>query len=101
MNDSVTKVRTPLFPLYSWVRSLLPILNGEKKSVVTHLIRTIWNLTGTPQNPVDWTEPDKWIDERLKDGHAKLAKRIWEESNHTLTHVTCMAHTCLLMDTSC
>lgn len=82
MSESESKVRTPLFPLYSWVRSLLPIFNGQKKSDVTHLIQAIWDQTGTPQNPVDWTEPDKWIDERLKGGHAKLARRIWEESGH-------------------
>lgn len=82
MSGSETKVRTPLFPLYSWVRSLLPIFNGQKKSDVTHLIQAIWDQTGTPQNPVDWTEPGKWIDERLKGSHAKLARRIWEESGH-------------------
>lgn len=82
MSDPDTKVRTPLFPLYSWVRALLPIFNGQKKSDVTHLIQAIWDQTGTPQNPVDWTEPDKWIEERLKGNQAKLARRIWEESDH-------------------
>jgi restriction system protein len=82
MNDPGTKVRTPLFPLYSWVRALLPIFNGQVKSDVTHLIQAIWEQTGTPQNPVDWTEPDKWIEERLKGGHAKLARHIWEASGH-------------------
>jgi restriction system protein len=82
MSDPDTKVRTPLFPFYSWVRALLPIFNGQKKSDITHLIQAIWDQTGTPQNPVDWTEPDKWIEERLKGSHAKLARRIWEESKH-------------------
>lgn len=82
MSDRESKVRTPLFPLYSWVRALLPIFNGQKKSDVTHLIQAIWDQTGTPQNPIDWTEPDKWIEERLQDNHAKLARRIWEESGH-------------------
>ena len=58
----------------------MPILEGQKKSDVTHLIQAIWEQTGTPQKPVDWTEPDKWIEERLHDSHAKLARRIWEES---------------------
>ena len=82
MSERETKVRTPLFPLYSWVSALLPIFNGQKKSDVTHLIQAIWEQTGTPQNPIDWTEPDKWIEERLHGNHAKLARRIWEESNH-------------------
>lgn len=82
MSERETKVRTPLFPLYSWVRALMPIFNGQKKTDVTHLIQAIWEQTGTPQNPVDWTEPDKWIEERLHDNHAKLARRIWEESGH-------------------
>ena len=80
MNELETKVRTPLFPDYSWVRALLPIFNGQKKSDVFHLIQAIWKQTGTPQNPVDWTEPNKWIDERLHNNQAKLARYIWEES---------------------
>lgn len=82
MSEIETKVRTPLFPLYSWVKSLLPILEGQKKADVTHLIKAIFEQTGTPQNPVDWSEPGKWIEDRLHGTHAKLARSIWEDSEH-------------------
>ncbi len=80
MTEKIYKVRTPLFPPYSWVRATMQVLEGVAKSDVTHLIQSIWQQTGTPQNPMDWSEPDKWIAERLKGQDAALAQRIWQES---------------------
>jgi len=76
------KVRIPLFPMYSTVQSVMNTINGVPKQSVTRLIQNIWAQTGTPQKPVDWSEPDKWIPERLTDEDALLARRIWEESRH-------------------
>jgi restriction system protein len=36
--------------------------------------------TGTPQNPVDWSNPDDWIDSRLNGVSKQIAKQIWEAS---------------------
>ena len=69
--DRVRKVRTPLFPLRSEVRSLLPIWDGVPKEDVRELIKEIWEHTGTPQDPVDWSDPDRWIGERLSKQHRK------------------------------
>jgi restriction system protein len=44
----------------------------------------IQEQTGTPQNPVDWSEPDMWINERLKGEDAEIALRIWNQDNHIL-----------------
>jgi len=82
--ERTRKVRTPLFPLYSEVRSLLPIWDGVQKENVRELIKEIWEHTGTPQNPVDWSDPDKWIDERLSGQHQELARRIWEGTHRTV-----------------
>ena len=82
--SSVNKVRTPLFPEYREVRQLLPIFAGLPKNAVLALINTIHEQTGTPQNPVDWSNPDGWIDERLTGDHAILARRIWNESNKSV-----------------
>lgn len=76
--DKMRKVRTPLYPLYSEVRALLPIWEGVPKEDVRELIKGIWEHTGTPQDPVDWSDPDKWIGERLSKEHQQLASRIWE-----------------------
>lgn len=75
------KVRTPLFPRYSWVRALVRIFDGVAKSEVYDLINAIGDQTGTPQNPVDWSDPDAWITERLTGVEAALATRIWRESD--------------------
>jgi restriction system protein len=40
--------------------------------------------TGTPQNPVDWSDPDTWIAERLQGNDAQLAQHIWQGSHHTV-----------------
>ena len=84
MTDKNYKVRTPLFPLYSEVRQLLTILEGVPKKSVTQMIYAIRDQTGTPQNPVDWSDPDSWISERLQGEEAALAGRIWHESGGTV-----------------
>jgi restriction system protein len=80
MTDRTHRVRTPIFPVYSDVLALLRIWESEPKGRVLKLIQDIWDQTGTPQNPVDWTDPDAWIEERLKGESADLARRIWVES---------------------
>ncbi len=55
------------------------------RNAVAGMINAIHGQTGTPQNPVDWTDPDAWIGERLSGGAAELARRIWEESGRTVT----------------
>ena len=80
MKEPQHKVRTPLFPSYSWVKAAIRAFQGVPKPNVTHMIQSIWQQTGTPQNPVDWSEPNKWIPERLKGNDAALARKLWEES---------------------
>jgi restriction system protein len=84
MTESNRKVRAPLFPLYSEVRQLLAILDGVPKKNVISLIYAIRDQTGTPQNLVDWTDPDTMISERLEGENADLAQKIWHESDHTV-----------------
>ena len=81
MTEVNRKVRTPLFPLYSEVRRLLDIWDGVPNKNVINLIYAIRDQTGTPQNLVDWTDPDTWISERLEGENADLAHTIWHESN--------------------
>jgi restriction system protein len=82
--DRARRVRTPLFPLYSEVRALLPVWDGVPKEEVWKLIKEIWEHTGTPQNPVDWSDPDKWIGERLRGQHQELARAIWQRTRKTV-----------------
>ncbi len=84
MPEQSYRVRTPLFPLYSEVRKVLIIWEGVKKASVLNMIKAIWEQTGTPQDPVDWTDPNRWISTRLSNENKDLATRIWNESESTV-----------------
>jgi len=71
-------VKTPLFPEYKKVQQLIKVLDGENAKGYQNMWNTIWELTGTPQNPVDWKDPDEWIKERLQGNKATLADVIWK-----------------------
>jgi restriction system protein len=59
---------------------VLPIWAGKPRTQVTHLQATLGELRGTPQEPVDWTDPDQWIPERLTGDDQTLAMEIWQKS---------------------
>lgn len=84
MEERTDCVRTPFFPLYSEVHHLLILLDGVPKPTVTGLIQSVHNQMGTPQDPVDWSDPDSWIPERLTGEEAVLAQRIWQQSAHAV-----------------
>ena len=73
-------VRTPFFPLYSMVRPLLKVWQGVKKSAALEMQKAIEKQQGTPQNPVDWSEPDTWIESRLEGEPRELARKLWQDS---------------------
>lgn len=91
-DESQHRVRTPLFPTYGEVRHLLRVWPGRPRKQVTGLQATLGELRGTPQNTVDWTEPDQWIPERLEGADRELAEAIWKSSGkavnprHTYGH---------------
>ncbi len=84
MIEHTQKVRTPWFPPYSFVGQLITILDGVAKARVTDMMSAIWDQTGTPQNPNDWSDPDAWITERLTGESSILARRIWVNSSRTV-----------------
>jgi restriction system protein len=84
MIENAKKVRTWGLPTYSSVAQLLTILDGESKSKVTDMVSAIWDQKGTPQKPTDWSDPDVWITECLSGDSMSLARRIWEESSHSV-----------------
>jgi len=81
MSKKTLNVRTPQFPLYSEVRHLLQIFEGVSQSAIKAMLKSIDEQTGTPKQPVDWTDPKSWIQKRLNGESAVLAQRIWQESN--------------------
>ena len=80
MSKQTLRVRTPQFPLYSEVRHLLLIFEGVSQATIRTMFKAIEEQTGTPRQPVVWTDPQSWIQKRLTGESAILARRIWEES---------------------
>ncbi len=78
------KVITPLFPTYAQVKAMMKAVSGYSLKSVRRMINAILEQTGTPQKPVDWSEPDRWISERLSGEDAEIALRIWQTDNHIL-----------------
>jgi restriction system protein len=60
------------------------ILSGVNEGTLQHMIDDIIEQTGTRHEPVDWKEPDSWIDQRLSGESAALANRIWAESDKAI-----------------
>ncbi len=84
MSEENIQVRTPWFPLYSDVQMLLKLLQGQSNTAVKSMMAAIDEQTGTPKNPVDWSEPDTWIGARLQRGEEQLAQHIWQGSHRTI-----------------
>lgn len=79
-DEASLRVRIPLFPCYGEVRHLLRVWPGFTRRQITGLQGTINNLRGTPQKNVDWSEPERWIPERLQGEDKRLAQAVWEGS---------------------
>ena len=78
--DANVRVRVPHYPVYSEVRHLLPVWPGRLRKQVIGLHTTLWDQRGTPQKPVDWTDPAAWIPERLAGDDLDLAQAVWNLS---------------------
>lgn len=83
-DEQSQQVRTPYFPFYSEVRTLLKIWQGRNREHITGLRAKLLELSGTPQQSLDWSTPDRWIPERLTGNEQELAQAIWRESKHKI-----------------
>lgn len=83
-DETEQRVRTPLFPTYREVRHLLKVWPGRPRRQVTGLHAILAELRGTPQNTVDWTDPDAWIPQRLSGDERDLAAAIWTQSGKSV-----------------
>lgn len=60
------------------------MLDGELVKRVREMMNAIYEQAGTPQSPVDWSDPNSWIDERLSGDLRALARKVWDGSGKTL-----------------
>jgi len=85
MTESQTHfVQAPLLPTYAEIVHALRALDGEPVKRASEMITSIAQQTGTPQSPVDWSDPDQWIVDRLTGDSRSLARKIWESSDKSL-----------------
>lgn len=70
-------VRIVFYPEYDDLRTVLPVLAGMTRTQVNGLRAAIWEHRGTFAENTDWTDPDRWIPERLSGDHRDAALRIW------------------------
>ncbi len=68
------------FPVYSSTRALLPVWAGATRRGIVDMKAAIGALRGTRQEPVDWSDPDTWIEEKISGEPRLLARRIWEDT---------------------
>ena len=71
----------PYLPTYDRIRLLLPIWRGKNIRIVRECLSSIESQRGTPQTPVDWSDPDTWISERLNGSNRELASEIWRKTD--------------------
>lgn len=79
--DPEYRVRTPYQYRSSINRAFMRAIEGESKPALMELFSRMSDLMGSPQNQVDWQDPDRWIPERLSGTGAELAMRIWKKSS--------------------
>lgn len=79
-----TRSLTPSLPVYANACHFLRIMNGVPYTLFRRTSSEIYEHRGNPQEQVDWRNPDEWISRRLTGDEAKLALRVWKESNHEL-----------------
>jgi len=84
MSEKEYKITIPTMPLYSNLKSIIKIWDNVRKEAINNTNKTILSQVGTIENPVDWSNPDKWINERLSGDDAIIALKVWNESKKTI-----------------
>ncbi|HCF99016.1 MAG TPA: hypothetical protein DEV93_00565 [Chloroflexi bacterium] len=64
--------------------AFLAAVEGLDVDTLRSIRRHVYAQRGTPQDPVDWSEPDRWIPERLTGPEGLAAVTVWETSGKTI-----------------
>ncbi len=72
---------TAKLPTYQQACHFIRIIDGVPEVALRSMMSAIREQRGTPKDQVDWTEPSKWIQERLSGDDADLAHKLWTESD--------------------
>ena len=69
---------------------------GARSGDITGMRAAIYSLTGTPQDPVTWSDPDQWIPERLSGADRDWALKTWVGSHRKVNPRHCGGHWLLI-----
>jgi restriction system protein len=72
----------PPLPTYAAIGIVVRVLDGEPIKRVRHLMHSIFDQAGSAS--CDWSEPERWIDERLSGELSALARKVWEGSGKAI-----------------
>lgn len=82
MTEELSRISpTADFPTYSGTRTFLTVIDGLNSDVFQSMWAHIWGQRGSPQENMDWTNPEKWIPERLSGHEQEIALHLWRKSN--------------------
>lgn len=70
----------PWLPTFSQLRGYLTAIDGVPAAALEQLQAAVWELRGTPQEPVSWDAPEQWIAVRLTGEVRDLAHHLWSKS---------------------
>ena len=76
----VDYILTQLLPKYAEAQAVVKFLDKKSVAEVSDMQSKINEQTGNPRNVVDWSNPDKWIEERLQGKAQELAMELWKGS---------------------
>jgi restriction system protein len=82
----------PRPPTYTEIAHAVRLLDGEAAKRVRDMMNAIFELANSPGEPVEWTDPDRWINERLAGDVRRLARKVWDGSGKTLNPRYLYAH---------
>ncbi|MBP7508126.1 MAG: restriction endonuclease [Prolixibacteraceae bacterium] len=84
MTEREYKITIPNMPLYSNITSILSIWNNIKKESIKSTINAIFSQIGTNENPMDWSNPENWIPQRLSGEEMEIALKVWLDSKQSI-----------------
>ena len=73
---------TPDLPTYEIGQLFLQIVDGVRDSHYKSMREDIYEHIRSPQNPVDWKDPEAWIPQKLAGKSCDLALHFWRKSEH-------------------
>ena len=83
---------TRYLPKYEAAQRFIRIVEGTSYRQLKAMIDIVLEQTGTPQSTVNWSDPGKWIPERLTGENKTLALRLWEQSDHMVNPRYCQGY---------